>query len=99
MKDTKEKWIKKQCLEIEDDLKIGRHSEIRMATATSVIIILKITWKSNKISIHTKILLYKSLVLSIILYGCEIWTLAEDLERIIIAFETKSYRHILGISY
>ena len=70
-----------------------------MATATSALVRLKTIWKSNKISIQTKILLYKSLVLSIMLYGCEIWKLTEYLERRIIAFETKSYRHILGISY
>ena len=76
-------------------------SEIKiiMATATSALVRLKTIWKSNKFSIQTKILLYKLLVLSIILYGCETLTLTEDLERIIIAFETKSYRHILGISY
>ena len=64
---------------------------IRMYTATSALVRLKTIWKSNKISIQTKILLYKSLVLSIMLYGCETWTLTEDLERRIIAFETKSY--------
>ena len=78
-----------------------RESEIkiRIATATSALVRLKTIWKHNKIAIQTKILLYKSLVLSIMLYGCETWTLTEDLERRIIAFETKSYRHILGISY
>ena len=70
-----------------------------MATATSALVILKTIWKSNKISIQATIHLYKSLVLSIMLYGCETWTLTEDLDRRIIAFETKSYRNILGISY
>ena len=27
MKDTKEKWIQNQCLVIENDMKIGRHSK------------------------------------------------------------------------
>ena len=70
-----------------------------MITATLAIVRLMTIWKSNKISIQTKILLYKSLVLSIMLYGCETWTLTEYLERRIIAFETKPYSHILGISY
>ena len=73
--------------------------KIRMATATSALVRLKTIWKSNKISIQTKILLYKSLVLSSMLYGCEIWTLTEDIERRLNDFEIKSYRHILGISY
>ena len=33
------------------------------------------------------------------LYGCETWTLTEDLERRIISFDTKAYIHIIGISY
>ena len=33
------------------------------------------------------------------LYGCETWTLTEDLERKIIAFEKKSCRHVVGIEY
>ena len=73
--------------------------KIRMATVTSELVRLKTIWKSNEISIRTKILLYKSLVLSIILYGCETLTLTEILERRIITFEIKSYRHIIGILY
>ena len=76
---------------------------IRMDTATSALVILKTIWKSNKISIQTKntpiLITIVIIVLSIMLYGCETWTLTEDLERRIIAFEIKSYRHILGISY
>ena len=62
--------------------------KIRMATATSALVRLKTIWKINKISIQTKILLYKSLVLSNMMYGCETWTLTEYLERRIIAFTT-----------
>ena len=54
--------------------------KIIMATATSALVRLKTILKSNKIIIQTKILLYKSLVLSIMMYGCETWTLTEDLE-------------------
>ena len=60
---------------------------IRMTTATSALVRLNTIWKSNKISIQT-ILLYKSLIVSIMLYGCEMWTLIEDLERRRISFET-----------
>ena len=43
--------------------------------------------------------LNKSLVLSILLYECESWTLTADLERRIEAFENKSYRRMLDILY
>jgi hypothetical protein len=55
-------------------------------------------WKSN-ISLPVKIKLYKSLVLSILLYGCESWTLTAESEHRIQAFEHKSYRKILRIYY
>ena len=43
--------------------------------------------------------LYKSLVLSILLYGCETWTLLAKTEKRIRAFEVKSMRKLLLISY
>ncbi|XP_076456851.1 uncharacterized protein LOC143291108 [Babylonia areolata] len=55
-------------------------------------------WKSN-IRFHTKFLLYKSLVVSILLYGCETWTLMAETERRIQAFKTKCLRRLLHISY
>ena len=55
-------------------------------------------WKSQ-ISFKTKFLLYKSLVVSILLYGCEAWTLSAETERKFRAFESKSFRKLLGITY
>ena len=72
---------------------------IRMATATSALVRLITIWKSINISLQTKILLYKSLILSILLYSCENWTLTEILERRITEFEHKAYRRILGNTY
>ena len=48
-----------------------------MATETSALVSLSTIWKSRNISLYTKIVLYKSLILSILLYGCETWTLPE----------------------
>ena len=55
-------------------------------------------WKSN-ISLPVKYKLFKSLVVSILLYGCEAWTLLADTERRIQAFQFKCLRRLLGISY
>ena len=44
-------------------------------------------------------LLYNSLILSILLYGCETWTLTERLEIIITTIKHKAYTRILGITY
>ena len=43
--------------------------------------------------------LYKSLVTTILLYGCETWTLLADSQKRVQAFETKSMRILLCISY
>ena len=58
---------------------------IRMATATSALVRLITIWKSRNISLQTQILLHNSLILYILLYGCETWTLTERLERRITA--------------
>ena len=70
--------------------------KIRLAQAHSATTWLAIPWKHDRhISFPTKIKLYKSLVLS----GCDSWTLSLDMERRIQAFKNKCYRRMLGISY
>ena len=66
--------------------------------ATAAMVKLNPIWKS-KISFSSKHKLYKSLVCSIFLYGCESWTLLADTERRIQAFENKCLRKLLHISY
>ena len=70
-----------------------------MATAISALIHLITIWKRRNISLHTKIQLYKSLIMYRLLYGCITWTLPGRLERRITAFENKAYRRILEITY
>ena len=43
--------------------------------------------------------LYKSLVVSVLTYRCERWTLKAEFERRIAAFEVKFFRRTLKISY
>ena len=73
--------------------------KIRMATATSAMAKLSKIWKSKEISFPTKMKLYKSLVLSILLYGCESWTMTAETTKRIQTFETKCFRQMLGISW
>lgn len=68
----------------------------RIGIATSAMTRLASIWKS---SLQAKVRLYKSLVLSTLLYGCESWTLTADTERRIQSFENKFYRRMLHISY
>ena len=41
----------------------------------------------------------RSLVISIFLYACELWTLSPDLDKRMQAFEMRCYRRLLNISY
>ena len=68
-----------------------------MATATSALVILITLWKNINIPLQTQILLYNLLILSILRYGCETWTLTERLERIITAFEHKAIEESWGL--
>ena len=70
----------------------------RIGMATAAMTKLNVIWKSY-IGFEVKVKLYKSLITSILLYGCEAWTLTSDLEKRICTFENKSYRKMLQISY
>ena len=71
---------------------------IRFASVTAAMARLNRIWRSNTNSFASKFMLYKSLVTSILLYGCETWTLLANSEKRIQAFETKCLRKLL-ISY
>ena len=71
----------------------------RLAMATAAMAKLNRFWKSRSISFNTKIKLFRSLVLSILLYGCESWTMTAETTKRIQTFETKCFRRLLGISW
>ncbi|KAL8578106.1 hypothetical protein ACOMHN_055426 [Nucella lapillus] len=71
----------------------------RLSLASLTMTKLDTIWKNNTISLPVKIRLYKSLVISILLYGCESWTLNGETERRLQAFERKCYRKLLRIHY
>ena len=53
-------------------------------------------WRCRYLCRRTKIRVFKSLVLPVLLYGCETWTLNTDLERRLNVFGTKCLRRIVG---
>ena len=71
---------------------------IRIASAIAAVARLNRIWQCNILSFVNKFKLYKSLVTSIFLYGCETWTLLVDSEKRIQAFKTKCLRTLLRIS-
>ena len=71
----------------------------RVASAMAAVARLNRIWRCSTISFASKFKLYKSLVTSILLYGCETWTMFFDWRKRIQAFETKCLRKSLRMSY
>ena len=71
----------------------------RIAQATAALTKLKPIWRDNNISLGSKVKLMRSLVISIFLYACKLWTLTAELEKRTQAFEMRCYRRILNVSY
>ena len=71
----------------------------RIAQTTAVLTRLKPVWIDKSISLGAKLRLMRSLVTSIFLYACELWTLTAELQRRIQAMEMRCYRKILHISH
>ena len=67
--------------------------------ATSALARLRKIWKMRKLSMKTKIRLLNSMVKSILMYGCESWTITDKIWKKIEAFEMKCYRRLLGITW
>ena len=101
--------IQGQNLEIVDHLKYigaiicdeGSRREVlfRAAQTIAALARLKIIWKDKNIRIKHKIRLMRAMVITIILYACENWTLRAELHRRIQSLELRCFRKKLGISY
>ena len=71
----------------------------RTAHTTAALTRLKPVWNDRSISLSSKIRPTRSLLTSILLCACELWTLTADIQRKIQAMEIRCYRKILHISY
>ena len=72
--------------------------EIRKALAWSACHKMKKIWKSN-IRRDLKVSLFKSTVESVLIYGCQTWTINKALEKIMNGCYTRMLRMILNISW
>ena len=60
---------------------------------------LRRVWKSRRLMLHTKLTLYKTLVRSVLTYGCESWYDNETISRRFTVFENKALRRILKVKW
>ena len=72
--------------------------ERRIGLATGVARSLAEIWKAKDIGAGTKIRLYNALVLSVLLYNAETWTMKEELNRKLCVFEMTVLRRIAGVT-
>ena len=59
----------------------------------------KLVWRSRYLCRRTKVRVFRSLVLSVLLYSSEAWTLTDGLRRRLDSFLTTSLRRILGYKW
>ena len=71
----------------------------RIAQTTTALTRWKPVWNDRGVSLSSKIRLMRSLVTSIFLYACELWTLTAGLQRRIQAMKMRCYRKILHFPY
>ena len=71
----------------------------RIWRTTTALARLKIIWNDKHISLNSKIRLMRFLVVSVLLYAYETWTLRSDTQKRLPATEIWCFRKLLGVSY
>jgi len=84
---------------ITKDRRFVSEIKMRLAIAAGSLARLQQLWQSKPISTKSKVKLLRAVVISTILYGCGTWTLTAETKSRIQAFELRSYRRLLKISY
>lgn len=71
----------------------------RLSKARGAFIKLKKIWNSKSITRRTKLRLYKTLVVLVLVYGCETWKMNKGDNKAIDVFDNKCLRRILKIQW
>ena len=79
-----------------DDLK---EISVRLAEGRQRFASFQKLWKSKQLSIPLKCKLYRALVLSVVLYSSETWTMNKSTQRKLESFHTSCLRRILCLSF
>ena len=84
------------CVRRSTCIKLVSHS--RIAQTTAALARLQTIWNDRHISLSSRIRLMRSLVISVLLYACETWTVTPDILSKLQATEMRCFRKLLGIS-
>ena len=83
-----------------DDLSLDKELNRRIGRAcTTFAKLTERVWQNKKLTINTKIAVYRACVLSTLLYGSECWTLYAHQKSRLNTFHMKNLRRILNISW
>ena len=69
----------------------------RISNANQAFAMLRPVWRSTNLSVHTMIKIFRSNVVSVLLYGAECWKTAITIQRQLKVFQTKCLHCILKI--
>ena len=81
-----------------EDASVEQDVRRRIGLATGVMQSLNKIWQNRGIGQVTKVKIYETLVLSVLLYNSETWTMKESTKNYVRVFEMGCLRKILGIS-
>lgn len=82
---------------ISEDGGAAKDVDSRIRKALGAYITLNKVWKNSVYSLTTKIKIFKSCVLSVLLYGCETWCVTTEIKDGLRVFVNRCLRRILGI--
>jgi hypothetical protein len=83
-------------LEDRKDMGIGAEIKQRLNSGNACFYALNKLLKSRDLSRNTKLRIYKTIILPVVLYGCETWALTRQQENRFRVFENKILRKIFG---
>ncbi|KAI8513606.1 hypothetical protein Bbelb_079300 [Branchiostoma belcheri] len=84
---------------ITSDCKSDQDVKRRLGIASAAFANLSRVWRSKHLSRTTKLRTYNTLVLSVLLYGAESWTITKSLAQKLDAFDSQCLRKIEGICW
>ena len=93
-----EKFVYLGC-EIRQDGDVRNEVGIRIGKAGSSFRMLHKVWNAHNVTLPTKLKLFNSIVISVLIYGCESWKGLKEVENRVRRFESGCLRKILNIRW